>query len=99
MPQEEVSRLNDSATSIHDSTATKKKRRMDDNEPYILEVLLGEVSDVKEVPSATLESLISNYNVVLEQLTVPGQRPTDNGAITCTLASQSLPGPNNPVDD
>lgn len=99
MPQEEVSWLNDSATSIHDSTATKKKRRMDDNEPYILEVLLGEVSDVKEVPSATLESLISNYNLVLEQLTVPGRRPTDNGAITCTLASQSLPGTKNPVND
>jgi hypothetical protein len=96
---EEVPRLNESAPSFKDSTATNKKRRMDGNEPYILEVLLGEVSDVKDVPSGTLESLISNYNLVLEQLTVPGRRPTASGAFTCTLASQSLPDTKNPVND
>lgn len=66
----------ESAYSIPTSAATTKKRRMDEKEPYIIEVLLGEVAHVNDLPSATLEHLVSNYNLVLEQLTVLGRRPT-----------------------
>lgn len=66
----------ENACSMPTSAATTKKRRWDEKEPYILEVLLGEVAHVNGLPSATLEHLVSNYNLVLEQLTILGRRPT-----------------------
>jgi hypothetical protein len=89
--EEESSRNpSSSSSSCTNGTSTNRKRRWDGKESYILEVLLGDIKRVQNLPSSTVESLISNYHLVLEPRTVPGRRPsTTTVLLPSSSSSQS----------